>query len=199
MFSIKLRWSSSACFSQIFPPILPHLNEKCTSYSFNIKHLLHNESVFCFFGVFTYSKSGVAMETNACGFCYLWKLPRLFRWAWTLTEIICHAEFMLILMKGVMPTVVDLCLPGSFQGSHYLQRKRISMSLGSVSGSMKARPTKTFWGSVTSLRYSTVQCIYLQLKQNSDCMHSAWSDFSFGSDTDWSLYLFSSPSFFNKI
>lgn len=75
------------------------------------------------------------------------------------------SEFMLILMKGVMPTVVDFSPPGLFRGSRYLQRKRISMLPGSVSGFMKARPRTTFWGSVTSLRYSAE----LLLKYCSDC------------------------------
>ena len=53
-------------------------------------------------------------------------------------------EFMLILMKGVVPTAVDFSLPGLFRGSHYLPRKRISMLLGNASGCMKARPRATF-------------------------------------------------------
>ncbi len=68
-------------------------------------------------------------------------------------------EFVLILMKGVMPTVVDFSLPGLFRGSHYLQRKRISMLLGNVSGCVKAGPRTTFWGSVTSLRYCAMHVL----------------------------------------
>lgn len=48
-------------------------------------------------------------------------------------------EFMLIVMEGVMPTVLDFSPPGLFRGSH-LQRKRMSMLLGNGNECMKAKP-----------------------------------------------------------
>lgn len=142
------------------PPLHVH------QHVYDSKHLFH---LFSFLSLCV-PPPKVPMETIALGVYCLWKL------------FLCSSfdqdngpcKFMLILMKGVMPTVADFSPPDLFRGSHYLQRERISMWPGNANVCPEAKPRTTSWGSVTSLRYHRIHFSSLLPKCCSDWLISSF-------------------------